>query len=452
MKPKYKKYSVLGSARSGMAAALFLKHKGMDVFVSELQEADHFIESKKQYDEYDIEYEYGKNSNRVLDSDCIVVSPGISLSIPLLETARENGIPIVSEIEVGSWFYDGTIIAITGTNGKSTTTALIGYLLEQAGYNCMVAGNIGYPFTRALYESGPCEYAVLEVSSYQLDSIKTFHPNVAVITNIMPDHLSRYNNNFQEYVSSKARILANMAADDHLVYNADDTNVVTVVEEAETNKHCYSSTVRGECTAYKVDNMLIIGDSSGSILEIDVSNMILVGEHNYQNVMAASIVARICNMSKEVIEAGVTSFKGLPHRLEYIGETSSLRWINDSKATNVASLATALTTLSGSKICLIMGGQSKGEDYRGLLDLMLQQVVHVILIGTAASEIYEVIRDSILSTFAVDLEHAVNIAGSQADSVDVILLSPGCASFDQFKDYEERGDKFRYLVDRYINE
>lgn len=439
---------ILGAAESGVGAALLGKQKGWDVFVSDGGKIkDHF---KATLAEHGIEFEEGThNTDRILNADCLVKSPGISDKVAIVKQVRAAGIEVCSEIEFG-FRYKGAskIIAITGSNGKSTTTKLTYTILKNAEYDVAMVGNIGYSFARQIAEK-PCEWYVMEVSSFQLDDIHTFRPDVAVLLNITPDHLDRYNYVFENYVSSKFRITENQNTTDYFILNRDDAAITDYLANHSIHAKTIYFTMNENKTEQEgghIEGSRLYIQYDGEALDMSIHDLAIKGKHNQYNSMAAGISARIAGIRREKIRETFTAFEGLEHRLEYVSTVRGVEFINDSKATNVNSVWFALESMK-KPVVLILGGQDKGNDYNEILELVKEKVRAIVCMGVDNKPIHDFFGNAI--TNIVDTQSAadaVKAAYAIADNGDVVLLSPACASFDLFKNYEDRGQQFKEAV------
>ncbi|MBE0643457.1 MAG: UDP-N-acetylmuramoyl-L-alanine--D-glutamate ligase [Bacteroidetes bacterium] len=444
--------TVIGAARSGLSAARLLHHKGVSVFLTELSPASKYEEAARLLREDGVPHEFGQHSARVFAADLMVVSPGVPSDAPIVVEAERRGLPVISEIEVGAMFLDGPIIGVTGTNGKTTTTTLTGEICKAAGRRTMVAGNIGKAFTDALFEyEGEIDIAVLEISSFQLDTCVTFHPTTSVITTITPDHLNRYHGDFQEYAASKQRIFMNQNAQDHLIYNCDDPVVTGAVKTASADLFPVSSMQRINRGGWRENGSLVIDAGYGKELLARVDDLQVYGRHNYMNVLMAGLAARLEGVGIDVIRKAVMEFKGVEHRLEFVCEVDGVRWINDSKATNVDSVVIALQSYR-QPVVLIAGGRGKGASYEPLFELVREKVRAMVLIGEAAEEMEREFAPLTRVTRARDMLEAVNIARMAAQPGDIAMLSPACASFDMYNNFEQRGVVFKECVHTFCRE
>jgi UDP-N-acetylmuramoylalanine--D-glutamate ligase len=439
----HKNVSVLGAGRSGLAVARLLLKKGASVFVSEEKSKREKEDVSVLFHSLNIPVEFGGHSEKVLDSDWLVVSPGVDLSIPVIRRAEDKGLPVYSELEVASWFCPSSIIAVTGSNGKSTTSALLGEIFRQAKIPCCVAGNIGEPFSDHVLNMDPQGVAVVEVSSFQLERIDTFHPNVCIYLNLTPDHLDRHGS-MKFYGEIKARIFKNQDPEDILIYNSGDEHVVHWVHQAVSRKipfNIIDETCEG---GFVRDDVLILKLEDIEETLIPIHAMRLSGMHNVMNGLAAALAARSLGVKIEPIRNTLKNFEGLPHRLEFVRELNGVQYINDSKATNIFSVWFALGAFS-QPVILIAGGHDKDSDFSQLHKRIQEKVKMLILIGEAAKKMADAFQD-VPSVTMNSLEEAVCEAHRIAVFGDVVLLSPACASFDMFRDFNDRGDRFKNLV------
>lgn len=439
---------ILGAAESGVGAALLGKQQGWDVFVSDAGVIK--AQFKETLQQSGIEFEEGVHTmDKILNAACIVKSPGIGEKVAVMKSVRQADIEVCSEIEFGFRYKgDSKIIAITGSNGKSTTTKLTYHILKEADYDVAMVGNIGYGFARQIAEQ-PCKWYVMEVSSFQLDDIHSFRPDVAVLLNITPDHLDRYNYQFENYVASKFKITQYQSGTDHFVVNKDDN----AINDYLTTHSIHAKTIYFTMNQDNLGNEggYLSGDHffilyGGESLDMSIHDLTLKGKHNQYNSMAACISARIAGVRKEKIRESFSGFVGLEHRLEYVATIRGVEYINDSKATNVNSVWYALESMK-KPVVLIMGGQDKGNDYSEILELVVEKVKVIICLGLDNTPIHNAFDDFINTIIDADnAQDAVNAAYMVADSGDVVLLSPACASFDLFKNFEDRGRQFKEAV------
>ncbi|MCF7823829.1 MAG: UDP-N-acetylmuramoyl-L-alanine--D-glutamate ligase [Candidatus Marinimicrobia bacterium] len=446
-KVKDKKVSILGSQRSALGAARLLSHFGAKVLLSEIN-ADRFTKEKRQLlAEINAEFEFGYHSQDVLASDFVIASPGIPENVDIIQKIRAKGIPIYSEIELSSWFIEAPIIAVTGSNGKTTTVNLIHHLLQTAGYDSYLGGNVGVAASEVLLASlkdNPKKPVfVLEVSSFQLDNINTFKPKVAVILNLSPDHLDRYPT-LEAYYESKLGLFRNLDKESVAVINQDDPELAQRDILAE-NKRYYAVSSPMGADVMLAEGVLGMMTEKGWEPIIPASALPIPGAHNLSNALAAIAAVMDFIHQPEIIAQGLITFTAVPHRIEYVGKVNGIRCYNDSKATNIASTEVAIHSFPQS-IWLILGGKDKGGDFSSLIPLMERHVREVLLVGAAAEIIETQIGRSIPSSKTGTIEAAIERCLKLGKEGDILLLSPACASFDQFDNYEARGDHFRSLI------
>ncbi|MBW3564090.1 MAG: UDP-N-acetylmuramoyl-L-alanine--D-glutamate ligase [Acidobacteria bacterium] len=432
--------TVFGAARSGVAAANLLVRRGASVTVTDREEASALPLLDKLLPEAG--RVLGGHPESVLENvDYVVLSPGIPATIEPLRTAREKGIPVISEIELAFRALRGEVIAVTGSNGKSTTTALIGEILDAAGLDPIVAGNIGAPLSEQVDLHRDRHY-VIELSSFQLETLDTFRADVAILLNITPDHLDRYDS-IEQYAEAKYRIFDRQRRDDVAILNAENRYCLRAASAAK--RWCFSSKREVVPGAWATRDSLFVNIGRGG-QAIPRSTLKLVGSANVENALAAWLAARAVNVSDEIVARAFETFRGLPHRMETVSERDQIRWINDSKGTNVDATIASLEGLPSGKVILILGGRDKGGDFRSMSEIVSRKAKVVLTIGEGAPKIEEALQDAVEVVSAGDLDKAVEIAASRARAGDVVLLSPACASFDQYRDFEERGEHFRRLA------
>lgn len=442
---KGRQVTVLGMARSGVAAAKLLQLHGAHVFVSEVKPIDAVLAQAQMLGSEGIKYETGGHTARALAGvDYVVLSPGIPPATPFVRQIQENNIPIFSEIEVTSWICPATILAITGSNGKSTTTAWVAHILNEAGRKAAATGNIGSPFAADVGHLGKNDYAVVEVSSFQLEFTDRFQPRVAAILNITPDHLDRYGE-FSTYAEAKSRIADSQAESDYLVLNADDKNTADLKVWGNPQRIFFSTKTEVEQGVFVRNDELrfVLGAKQGRICQ--VNEIGIPGPHNLANAAAAASMCLCVGLTPQEIAAGLKSFKGIEHRLELAGEYKEVHFVNDSKATNVDSVNCALQSIPA-PIVLIMGGRDKGGDFSSLAGLVADKVKLLVLLGEAQNLIDSALGKQTRTVRANDIFEAVRVCYDNSEPGDTVLLSPGCASFDQFTDFEDRGRKFKQAV------
>jgi UDP-N-acetylmuramoylalanine--D-glutamate ligase len=440
--------TVIGAARSGLGAAKLLKSQGAQVFVSDCESEEKLKSQLSILESLQIPFETGGHTNRVYDCSLMVISPGVPSNAPVVVEAQKRGIKVVSELEAASWFCNAPILAVTGSNGKTTTTALLGKIFEHAEKKSIVAGNIGAAFSNFVLDVDQTAVAIVEVSSFQLDHIESFHPKVAVLLNITPDHLDRYGKSFEKYVASKRRVFENQTTADFLVYNFDDP-----VTSLEVRKHAashvrllpFSQKTKLDEGAYLEHGRLVVGVSGTAEDIIAPSEISIKGRHNLYNSMAAALSARVMGVSARVVGEMLKTFEGVEHRLEFVREVNGVKYVNDSKATNVESVWHAIQSFDRPLILLI-GGRDKGNDYSRLFDLVRDRVKAIIAIGESAQKVVESFRSVTNVEVAESMDEAVRKAAAVALRGDVVLLSPACTSFDWFENFEHRGRVFKEIV------
>jgi len=442
---KNKRVLVVGLGKSGVASALFLQDRGARVTVSDAKTEDELRGEIPQLLDKGIAVESGGHGERTFrGQDLIVVSPGVPVDTPQLAQARTQGVPVIGEIELASRFLKGHIVAITGSNGKTTTTTLAGEIIAWGGYESLVGGNIGTPAISFVPEATDDTYIVLEVSSFQLETIDTFHAEIAVILNITPDHLDRHHT-FEAYVAAKSRIFENQTAGDFAVLNSDDPTCVKLGPVSEAQKFWFSRKKEVDQGAFVRDGKIFWRAEGNDVEIMPVSEIGLKGAHNLENVLAAVCVGALVRCEPHRIRKAVQEFKAVEHRLEYVATINGVDFYNDSKATNVDATIKALESFAGN-IHVILGGKDKGSDYSVLNDLLRQRVKRVYTIGAAAQKIESQIAGAAEIIHAETLETAVRRAAAAAKQGDIVLLAPACASFDQFENYEHRGRVFKDVV------
>ncbi|MTE26517.1 UDP-N-acetylmuramoyl-L-alanine--D-glutamate ligase [Winogradskyella ouciana] len=439
-----KKLVILGGGESGVGTALLGKAKGYDVFVSDRGKI------KEKYKDVllnnEIEFEDEQHTElKILNADVVMKSPGIPDKVALVKQIREAGIKVVSEIEFASNYTDATLVAITGSNGKTTTATLTHHLLKQE-LDVGLAGNIGDSFAKQVLEKNHDNY-VLEVSSFQLDDIHCFKPKIAVLTNLTPDHLDRYDNRFENYIASKFRIVENQTEDDFFIYDADDEVILEWLQnhQVQSKKLPFSLTKVIDQGAYYKDNKIIITIDNNQII-MPTENITLEGKHNVKNAMAASTVAHLLKIRKQTIRESLENFQGVEHRLEHVLKINKVQYINDSKATNVNATYFALESMDAPTVWIV-GGVDKGNDYKELFPFVNEKVKAIICLGVDNGKLFEAFGnmvDVIIETQY--MSEAVKIAYKLANAGDNVLLSPACASFDLFENYEDRGRQFKNAV------
>ncbi|HXM67345.1 MAG TPA: UDP-N-acetylmuramoyl-L-alanine--D-glutamate ligase [Candidatus Acidoferrum sp.] len=444
MELKDKRVLVVGLGKSGVASALFLKAHGARVTVSDTKSGDELRNEIPVLLDHGITVETGGHGERTFrGQDLIVVSPGVPVDASLLQQARSLGEMVIGEIELAAQFLPGPIVAITGSNGKTTTTTLTGEILTAGGLPTLVGGNIGTPAISLAERAKPETVIVLEVSSFQLETIQTFHPKIAVVLNVTPDHLDRHRT-FDAYVDAKARMFENQHGNDFAVLNADDPTCVAMAERTRAQVFWFSRQKEVKLGAWVREGNILFRDEERQREIMLASEIPLKGAHNLENVLAAVCAGALMGCAPEKIRQAVRDFKAVEHRLEFVATIRGVDYYNDSKATNVDATIKALESFPGD-IHLILGGKDKGSDYSVLNDLLRERVKRVYTIGAAAEKIESQIKGTEVE-HAETLEHAVRKANAAAQAGDVVLLAPACASFDQFKSYEHRGQVFKEIV------
>ena len=442
-----KRLVILGGGESGVGTAILGKQKGWEVFLSDKGSLKpHYRETLNKEG---IQWEEGTHTEeKILSADVIMKSPGIPDKAPIIKKAHEKGIAVISEIEFASQYTDSLIVGITGSNGKTTTTLLTHHIFKEAGLQVGLGGNIGYSFAELVATENP-PYYVLEISSFQLDGIEHFAPHIAVLLNITPDHLDRYDYKFENYINSKFRIAMNQTENDYLIYDADDEVITQWLSTHTIKSKLIPFSIEKELPqgAFLKDNKIYIM-LENQTTEIDVEEISLRGKHNIKNTMAASVAARLVNIRNNSLRESLKGFKGAPHRLEEVKVVDGVTYVNDSKATNVNSVFYALDTIK-TPIVWIVGGQDKGNDYNSLLPYVHEKVRAIVCLGVDNSPIIQSFHNTIGTLVETrSMDEAVKLAQSFAQEGDTVLLSPACASFDLFKNYEERGDFFKAAVQK----
>jgi UDP-N-acetylmuramoylalanine--D-glutamate ligase len=453
---------VVGLGRTGLATAGFLHQHGARVVVTDTAGEKELGDAVDIVRELGVRMELGPHrATSFQNADLIVVSPGVSHTIEPIMQARERGIPLIGEVELASRFIKEPIIAVTGTNGKTTTTELLGGMLKNSGLNVFVGGNIGNPLIGYVAKGQPAQIVVAEISSFQLDTIAAFRPRVCVLLNITADHLDRYPN-FEAYADSKTRIFINQRAEDVAVLNGADALIRAKTKQIKSQRLFFPSIEANEQGAILNGKRIILNLDKLKQIEskiriphyalrnqkyLDISKIQLQGRHNFENAAAASLAALAAGANLEGIQNTLDQFKGLVHRLEHVATIKSVQYFNDSKATNIDGVAKALESFS-KPVLLIMGGRDKGGDFKALKGLVRKHVKGLIVMGEAAEPIRAVLGQLKPTNVAASMEDAVSTAYQNAEPEDVVLLSPGCTSFDWYRNYAERGDDFRRVVNK----
>lgn len=440
---------ILGGGESGVGAAYLAKAKGFEVFLSDMGKIRENY--KKELDKLGIDYEDGTHTEeKILNADWVIKSPGIPKKAEMVQKIQEKGIRLSSEIEFASEFTDAKIIAITGSNGKTTTTSLIYYILKEDGFNVGLGGNIGKSFAKQVAEEN-FDYYVLEVSSFQLDDIQNFRPYISLLLNLSKDHLDQYNYNYEEYALAKFRIAENQDANNFFIYNKDDEMSKSILEKLDlkVTKVPFSLEEKLEKGAFSIDENFVVNINEGFTMKID--ELSLVGKHNVANSLAASIAGKLLEISNESIRHSLMTFQAVEHRLEPVAEIRGVKFINDSKATNVNATYFALESMK-QPVVWIVGGKDKGNDYSEIEELVKKKVKAIVCLGIDNSKIIDFFKDKKTQIYDTSsMQQAVEVSKSLAEKGDVVLLSPCCASFDLFNGYEDRGNQFKKEVLQEIN-
>ncbi|MFP5043037.1 UDP-N-acetylmuramoyl-L-alanine--D-glutamate ligase [Parasediminibacterium sp. JCM 36343] len=437
---------VLGGAESGVGAALLAKKNGYTVFLSDAGELKEAYKQELVANKIDFE-EKGHTEEKVLEANIIVKSPGIPENNELIKKVRAKGIKIISEIELAYWFKgDAKIVAITGSNGKSTTTSLLFHICQKAGLDCALVGNIGYSFAKQIAED-PKQLYIAEISSFQLDDIDTFRPDIAILLNITEDHLNRYDNKFENYINSKFRIIENQKEEDYFIYCDDDEVIKEKLHTLTIHTNTLPFSMKHEFKKggyLKGDDVMLRLQQER--ISMSIYDFAIKGKHNIYNTMAAGIAASTLGIRKQMIRESVGDFRGLEHRMEYVASVRGVDFLNDSKATNVNSTWYALESMER-PVVLILGGQDKGNDYSILDELVKQKVKAIVCLGVDNAKIVKHFKDIVPAIReSNDMDTCVRMCFKQAVKGDVVLLSPACASFDIFKNYAQRGQYFKDAV------
>lgn len=440
------KIVVLGAGESGVGAAILAKTKGFDVLVSDLSEIK--PEYKKELDDNGVRWEEkGHSTDEILKADEVVKSPGIPDKAPLVAELRAKGVPVISEIEFAGRYTDSKMICITGSNGKTTTTMLTYHTLKKAGLDVGLAGNVGFSLARQVAVD-PHDYYVIELSSFQLDGMFDFKADIAVLLNITPDHLDRYDYKFQNYVDSKFRIVQNMTEADCFIYWNDDPVIQAELAKRDDIKasKCPFALEKAEGLAAYVENEVLKFEIKDKKIDMELSKLSLKGQHNVYNSMASGLSAAVLNLTKETIRESLCDFQGVEHRLEAVARVRNVLFVNDSKATNVNSCWYALQCMN-TPVVLILGGKDKGNDYSEIEELVRQKVRAIVCLGVDNSKLHDFFDGKVQNIAdASSMKEAVEKSFQFAEKGDTVLLSPCCASFDLFQSYEDRGRQFKEQV------
>ena len=440
-----KKISILGAVRSGVAAAKLARKLNAIPFVSDMGSKESLAKTIDELERLNINYETNEHSEKVFDCDLIVVSPGVPTESPVIQSAIEKKIKIVSELEFASWFCKGKIISISGTNGKTTTTSLCAHVINNCGLKSYTAGNIGLAFSEIALDVNEDEFVSLETSSFQLDFIDSFKPFISVMLNITPDHLDRYKDSFQLYKEAKYKILKNQDESDYYVYNEDETNTYDKLKNRKVNFTGFSTKkILQNGAFYNNGELFFINNGRGEIV-CSKDDLKIKGEHNISNVLSVICIAKIIGIKSDLIKAALETFAGVEHRLEYVRTIEGVDFVNDSKATNVDSVWVALRSFE-KPLYLILGGKDKGNNYDQIKDLVVEKVKKIYAIGTSADKVYNYFSSIVETEKIESLQECVIKGRKEAIPGSVVLLSPACASFDMFDNFEHRGEVFKKAV------
>ena len=439
-----KRVLVVGLARTGMATALFCAARGARVTATDTRTESELEAAVAELRKAGVDLELaGHRQELIQGADLIIPSPGVPADAPLLQSARSKGVTIWSEIELASRFLKGRLIGITGSNGKTTTTSLIEHTLKKAGFSTILAGNIGTPLISCVEKTSDKTITVAELSSFQLELVEKFRPNISLFLNLTPDHLDRHHT-LESYGAAKARIFENQTEADSAVLNADDPGT-TPYAPAKPQLFWFSRKQRVAQGAFVRESDILFRSEGTEEKVLQLADIPLAGSHNVENVLAAVVATRLAGAEPAAVAKGVRSFAGVEHRLEFVAEIGGVRFYNDSKATNVDATLKALDAFPG-RILIILGGKDKGSDYTVLQARLREKAILAVLLGAAAGKIEKQIAGSVAIEQAGTIERAVETAANAARPGDVVLLAPACASFDQFQNYEHRGRVFKELV------
>lgn len=436
---------ILGGGESGVGTAILAHKEGYEVFVSDFGKLKGSYKDVLTHFEIDWE-EDGHKTAQILNADLVMKSPGIPDKAPIVVELLQKGVPVISEIEFASRYTAATIIGITGSNGKTTTTMLTGFISTQEGMDVGIAGNIGDSFAKMITQDPKTTY-VLEISSFQLDGIVNFAPHIAVITNITPDHLDRYDYDFDKYIASKFRITMNQSEKDYLIYDGDDPVIASWLEKHPVKAQLLPFSLSKELPqgAYIKDNTIVVNIANNHFT-MTTQQLALKGQHNAKNAMAAATVANLLNIRKSTIRESLEGFQGVEHRLEQVLKIGNVQYINDSKATNVNATFYALDSMTAPTVWIV-GGVDKGNDYRDLYPLINEKVKAIICLGVDNQKLLEHFGNMVkIIVETPAMSEAVKVAYKIAEKGDNVLLSPACASFDLFENYEDRGRQFKNAV------
>lgn len=436
---KNKNFLVAGLGKTGIESAKFLARNGANIKATDIKPFYQLPVEVTELVDKGYEIETGKHTDETIDwSDTVILSPGISYGTELVQKALRKGKEVISEIELAHEFISKPIIAITGSNGKTTTTCLVGEILKQNGFNVFIGGNIGIPLIEIAGKDSDFDYIVLELSSFQLQGTKSFKPHVAVLLNISPNHLDHHAD-FNEYLDSKMKIFSNQTINDWSIVNTNSNQIKNYVKSINSNKFLFGNNTESDSISFE-EKMVHLKDE-----KYDLTNMKLIGKHNLENAMCAIAVSKILNCNKEKTVEAIVNFEPLPHRIEFVEDTKGVKVYNDSKSTSPAATLKALESISA-PIILLAGGKDKGASYKILKETVRKKVKHLVLFGESRIRMKEEIGNSVNTTLTDTLENAVTEAFLHTGQNDSILFSPACSSFDMFSSYEERGKEFKRIV------
>ncbi|MCK5148222.1 UDP-N-acetylmuramoyl-L-alanine--D-glutamate ligase [bacterium] len=441
-----RKVTVLGAARSGLAVARLLEKHGADVLISEMQPLNQVEEAARQLTFWGLDAEWEGHSDKALSRDWLVISPGVPIDSPVVRKAQANGMLILGELEVASWYLDIPMIAVTGSNGKTTTTTLITEMLCSSNVSAVACGNIGRPLAEIAFDATAYKIAVVEVSSFQMETAYTFHPHVALFLNLTPDHLDRHGN-MEIYGELKARVFKHQNPDDWAIYNQSDDHVMMLMDDLEAKRLPFDVKPLPADGAYVEQGRIKLRFDCREYDLLATDEMRLRGQHNVLNALASSLASMATGANVEGIVSALKTFEGLTHRMESVGHVNGVEYINDSKATNVDAVWYALGGFN-CPIILIAGGRDKDSDFTLLSDRIRDNVKNLILIGEAADKMAVDFEGLVPVHRAQSLQDAVEQAVSFSDIGDVVLFSPACSSFDMFRNYEDRGNKFKEIIEK----
>ncbi|MDN3596491.1 UDP-N-acetylmuramoyl-L-alanine--D-glutamate ligase [Zunongwangia endophytica] len=440
-----KKIVILGGGESGVGTAILAKKEGYKIWLSDKGKIKK--KYKKVLEHLDINWEEEKHTDaQIFDADVVMKSPGIPDTVPMIKALREKGIPVISEIEFAAEYTNAVIVGITGSNGKTTTTKFANHLLKDGALKVGMAGNVGDSFAKQVAETNP-DYYVLELSSFQLDGIENFRPHIAILTNITPDHLDRYDYKFENYINSKFRITKNQTEEDYFIYDADDEVITNWLKNNKVKAQLLPFSLEKKLVngAYIEKDKIII-KTQNTEFTMSTSDLTLEGKHNAKNAMAAATVAKLLKIRKNTIRESMESFQGVEHRLEKVLKINNVQYINDSKATNVNATYYALESMEGQTVW-ILGGVDKGNVYDELLPLVNEKVKAIICLGVDNTKIINSFGNCVETLVETEsMSEAVKMAYRLSEKGDAVLLSPACASFDLFENYEDRGRQFKEAV------